>query len=114
MAEQVLIQFRTDKELKREATAVFEAIGLDLPTAFRMFMKKSIQEGGLPFEARIPRKEPTYEEAIEALHACQEASERNGVSNMTLDEINAEIAAARAERDAFELRNAAQRVERVL
>ena len=38
MAEQVLIQFRADKELKQEVAEIYETLGMDLPTAFRMFM----------------------------------------------------------------------------
>ena len=40
--------------------------------------------------------------AQKALKAIQEASVKSGLSNMTLEEINAEIAAARAERRAKE------------
>lgn len=38
MAEQVLIQFRADKLLKQEVAEIYEALGMDLPIAFRMFM----------------------------------------------------------------------------
>ena len=41
MAEQVLIQFRADKALKQEVAEIYEALGMDLPTAFRMFMTRS-------------------------------------------------------------------------
>ena len=37
-------------------------------------------------------------DALDAIERMQAESERNGNCNMTLDEINAEIAAARAER----------------
>ena len=43
MAEQVLIQFRADKPLKQDVADIYEQLGMDLPTAFRMFMKKSKQ-----------------------------------------------------------------------
>ena len=49
MPEQVLIQFRADKALKQEVTEIYESLGLDLPTAFRMFMSKSKMVKGLPF-----------------------------------------------------------------
>ena len=58
MAEQVLIQFRADKALKQEVTEIYESIGLDMPTAFRMFMVRSKMVGGLPFDARLPIKKP--------------------------------------------------------
>ncbi len=41
MAEQVLIQFHADKALKQEVTEIYESLGMDLPTALRMFMSKS-------------------------------------------------------------------------
>ena len=54
MAEQVLIQFRADKALKQEVTEIYERLGMDLPTAFRMFMARSKMVKGLPFEAKVP------------------------------------------------------------
>lgn len=50
MAEQVLIQFRADKALKQEVAEIYETLGMDLPTAFRMFMTRSKMVKGLPFE----------------------------------------------------------------
>jgi len=37
MAEQVLNQFRSDKELREDCVAIYESLGMDLNTAFRMF-----------------------------------------------------------------------------
>ena len=54
MAEQVLIQFRADKALKQEVSEIYESLGMDLPTAFRMFMTRSKMVKGLPFEATLP------------------------------------------------------------
>ena len=34
-----LVQFRCDSELKEKTTALYESLGLDLPSAFRLFMK---------------------------------------------------------------------------
>ena len=45
-----LVQFRCDSELKEKTTALYESLGLDLPSAFRLFMKRSLQVQGLPFE----------------------------------------------------------------
>ena len=56
MAEQVLIQFRADKALKQEVTEIYERLGMDLPTAFRMFMTRSKMVKGLPFEATLPEQ----------------------------------------------------------
>lgn len=96
MAEQVLIQFRADKELKQEVAEIYESLGMDLPTAFRMFMTRSKMVRGLPFEATLPETTVTREEAERAFYALREQAA--DVPVMTLDEINEEIAAARAER----------------
>lgn len=96
MAEQVLIQFRADKALKQEVTEIYEKLGMDLPTAFRMFMAKSKIVKGLPFEATLPEKTITRAEARNAFYELRHQAA--DVPEMTLDEINAEILAARAER----------------
>ena len=95
MAEQVLIQFRADKTLKQEVADIYEQLGMDLPTVFRMFMKKSKQVRGLPFDAVLPEtnKRDDYREAFNALR-----EDGKDVPEMSLDEINAEIKATRIER----------------
>ena len=95
MAEQVLIQFRADKALKQDVADIYEQLGMDLPTAFRMFMKKSKQVRGLPFDAVLPETN-TREDFRAAINALRE--EASDVPEMTLEEINAEVSAARADR----------------
>jgi DNA-damage-inducible protein J len=54
-----LIQVRIDETLKREASDLFEDLGLDIPTALRIFLKKAVATGGMPFEMRT---DPFYGE----------------------------------------------------
>ena len=96
MAEQVLIQFRADKALKQEVAEIYETLGMDLPTAFRMFMTRSKMVKGLPFEATLPDTTITRAEAKNAFYELREQAA--DVPEMSLDEINAEISAVRAER----------------
>mgnify|MGYP004450307907 CR=1 FL=1 len=35
-----VVQFRIEESLKDDANALFENLGLDMPTAFRMFLKQ--------------------------------------------------------------------------
>lgn len=93
MAEQILIQFRADKELKKEVSEIYEALGMDLPTAFRMFMARSKMVKGLPFEATLPEKSLTKEEMIRAFEDLR--AQAKELPDMTLEEINDEIYAAR-------------------
>lgn len=96
MAEQVLIQFRADKLLKQEVAEIYETLGMDLPTAFRMFMTRSKMVKGLPFEATLPTATVTRTEAKSAFNALREQAK--DVPELSLEEINAEISEVRAER----------------
>lgn len=88
MAEQVLNQFRSDKALREECVAIYEAMGMDLNTAFRMFMERTRMVRGLPFPAVLPSGKMTRREAQAAIDEMrQEAAD---MPEMTLDEINAE------------------------
>ncbi len=98
MAEQVLIQFRADKELKQEVSEIYESLGLDLPTAFRMFMMRSKMVKGLPFPVTLPENTITRAEAKRAFYALREQA--SDVPEMSLDEINEEISEARKARKA--------------
>ena len=44
-----VIQVRVDDELRQEATKIFEDLGIDMSTAVRMFLKRTVKERGLPF-----------------------------------------------------------------
>lgn len=96
MAEQVLIQFRADRTLKQEVSEIYESLGLDLPTAFRMFMARSKMVKGLPFEVTLPATTITRTEAKRAFSDLREQA--SDIPEMSLEEINAEILAVRAER----------------
>ena len=46
------IKFRTSDELKRQTRRVYDRWGLTLSEAFNLFMRKSVEVGGLPFDLR--------------------------------------------------------------
>ena len=52
MANVALVQVKVDTDIKEDVSRIYENLGLDLPTAIRIFFKKSIAVGGLPFELR--------------------------------------------------------------
>ena len=97
MGEQVLNQFRSDKALRDDCVAIYSAMGMDINTAFRMFMERTRMVRGLPFPAVLPDEiaisQQTVKNPFDALR--RQAAE---LPEMSLDEINAEIAASRAER----------------
>ena len=89
-----LLQLRIDETLRQEATDIYTQLGLDLPTAIRIFLTRSVQVRGIPFSMQLPDKNG---KAIAAMRRMSRTAEENGIANMSLDEINAEIAAARNE-----------------
>ena len=90
-----VLQVRVDDELKNKANAIFEELGMDLSTAVRMFLKKSVSVKGIPFETTIDESSLEMERIVREL---QKHSEEIGNSEMTLDEINKIIKLAREER----------------
>lgn len=44
-----LIQLRVDEKMKKDATEVFDKLGLDLSSAIRIFLARAIQDEGIPF-----------------------------------------------------------------
>ena len=59
MAETTNVSIRMDPELKKQADALFNALGMNLSTAFNIFVRQSLREGGIPFEIKLenPNKE---------------------------------------------------------
>jgi DNA-damage-inducible protein J len=51
------VQVRIDEETRQQASELFERLGLDIPTAIRMFLKQSIESKGLPFQPRVMERD---------------------------------------------------------
>lgn len=94
-----VVQFRVEDDLKLEATAIYEKLGIDLSTAIRMFLKRSVMENGIPFSMTLDREYHSGY-AMQAVGELNMQAKRNGVSDMSLEDINAEITAYRKERRA--------------
>ena len=89
MTNTTLVQLKVDSEIKEDVSRIYENLGLDLPTAIRIFFKKSIAVGGLPFELREENNRwKIYDQVRKNI-------QDNNVPEMSLEEINAEIAETR-------------------
>lgn len=89
----VLVQFRADDSVRVKAMGICERLGIDLPTYMRMCIVRLVQENGIPFSMKLDRD--TESLALAAMKAASRIAEEQGIADMTLDEINAEIQAAR-------------------
>lgn len=54
MAATAQAQIRLNADIKKEATALFRTLGLDLSSAINIFLRQSIMRGGLPFSVELP------------------------------------------------------------
>ena len=47
------ISIRMDKDLKEQAEALFSALGMNMTTAFNIFLRQSVRQGKIPFEISL-------------------------------------------------------------
>ena len=89
-----LIQFRTEEASRIKAMAICERLGIDLQTYMRTCISRLIQENGIPFSMKLEPKPES--KGLQAMKEASRIAAENGIADLSLDEINAEIAAARS------------------
>jgi len=93
----VNVTVRIDEKTKREFDEFCENVGINVATAFTMYMKAVLRTRQLPFP--VTDIEPSAKVSLSnAFKIAQEQSVINGTDKMTMDEIDAEIAAYRREK----------------
>jgi len=55
----VNVTLRVDDELKKQADALFSELGLNLTTAFNIFLRQSVREQQIPFQVTMNAPNPT-------------------------------------------------------
>jgi len=55
------VNIRIDDDLKNRADNIFKELGINMTTAFTMFIRQTIRQGGIPFEITT-KKDPFYSE----------------------------------------------------
>lgn len=83
------ISIRMDADLKAQADELFAELGMSLSTAFNIFVRQSLREGGLPFEVKLDR--PNKETVAAMLEAERIAKDPNVKGYKNLDELFAEL-----------------------
>jgi DNA-damage-inducible protein J len=102
VSETTNLSIRINRDLKDEADRVFNALGMNLTTAITVFVRQAVRQKKIPFEIALTTdgedQGVTMREAMAVSERIWQNSVRNGMDKMTLEEIDEEIAAARAER----------------
>ena len=88
-----LIQFRAEETVRIKAIDICEKLGFDLQTYLRMCMSRLVQENGVPFSMKLADLQENR--GLNAMRAASRIAAEKGIADMSLEEINAEIAAAR-------------------
>ena len=83
------VSIRMDTELKAQADELFAELGMNLSTAFNIFVRQSLREGGIPFEIRTNR--PNKETIAAMLEAENIAKDPNVKGYTDLDEMFADL-----------------------
>jgi addiction module antitoxin, relB/dinJ family len=88
-----LVQFRVDESDRTEAMEICSKLGIDLQSYFRICLARLIREKGIPFSMKI--EEVKENKGISAMKRASKIAKEYGISDLSLDEINAEIREAR-------------------
>jgi DNA-damage-inducible protein J len=73
-----LLQLRVDAELKNKASDIYEQLGMNLPTAIRIFLTRSVQERGIPFSMTLPKTEYNADDAARTTGETGSEAEETG------------------------------------
>ena len=69
------VSFRIDSDLKAQADTLFAALGLNMTTAFNIFLRQSVRQGCIPFEITLDT--PNAETVAALLEARQMMADPN-------------------------------------
>ena len=97
---QATFSVRMDEALKRQFDSLCQEFGMNTSTAINVFARAVVRQRRIPFEIASLDAEVTREGALQAFQALRKQAAANGVSGMSPEEINAEIALARKEAEA--------------
>ena len=93
---QSAVTVRIDSEMKSQFDELCEQFGMSANTAFNIFVKAVVRSRSIPFTIRGNRTETPN--ALDLFLKQRQVAEASQEPEMTLDEINAEIRAAREDR----------------
>lgn len=84
------ISVRMDKDLKNAAEKLYSELGMNLSTAFNIFIRQSLREGGIPFKITL---DTPNQETVAAMLEAERITRDPSVKGYTdLDELFVELA----------------------
>ena len=89
---------RMDERLKEQFDTLCQDFGMNMTTAINVFARAVVRERRIPFDIVSPEPQVTRNGAKQAFRTLRAQAKANGLTEMTLDEINEEIAQTRREK----------------
>ena len=75
-------QIRIDADIKKQATDLFNELGLDMSGAVNLFLHQCVLRGGLPFSVEIPRYSRRTLDAMDEARRISRDPDVKGYTNM--------------------------------
>ena len=89
MAGYTNVSIRMDADLKAQADALFGELGMNMSTAFNVFVRQAVREGRIPFE--ISLNQPSGETVAAMLEAERIAKDPSVKAYTDMDALFAEL-----------------------
>ena len=83
------INIRVDSEVKQQAEAIFNELGLNMSTAMNMFLRHSIRYGGIPFDLRLNFPNEDTQAAMDDINNNRNMSEPFDSIEALMEDLNA-------------------------
>lgn len=75
-------QIRIDADIKKQATELFNDLGLDMSGAVNLFLHQCVLRGGLPFSVEMPRYSQRTLDAMEEARRISRNPDVKGYTSM--------------------------------
>jgi len=92
---QTAMTIRMDNDLKVQFDALCDQFGMSTNTAINIFARAVVRSRSIPFVIEAPAKDDVLRKGQAAFDELRRIAAQNGLSGMSLDEINEEIRLAR-------------------
>lgn len=66
------ITFKIDDKTKKEASELYESMGLDLSSALRLFIKQSLVTRSIPFVIKADELTPVLDDVVKGVNMSEE------------------------------------------
>ena len=91
---QTAFTIRMDTDIKKRFDELCKDFGMSANTAFNIFARAVIKQERIPFEVES-ENQAKLQRAWEAIERMRESAVANGIADMSMEEIDEEIKAAR-------------------